>query len=202
MLALLFTIATVSASIFSSLIISSGMINVLVDSPLCGRINSTGTAWRSYSIDFDRSASSYFLNCYRNGSLPPNCDVFMNPNIPLMIQDAPCPFVNATFCDTKEAVSLDSGLKDVGKTFGLNIAAKDRVMFRKKTTCTVLPIKDRWMVIDLGKYRKLMSEDRPALPGEQAVVAMYGPTFGKLALATFYSSLTMSNITGRPAVLG
>jgi len=127
----------------------------------------------------------------------------MRQNIPLTVKDAPCPFQNSTFCDTKEAVSVDSGLLDVGKTFGLNLAAKDRVQFRKKTTCTVLPIKEYYLVIDLDKYPKLMEGSRPALRGEQGVVLLYGPTFGgTLPFATYMASLTMSNVTGRPTTCG
>jgi hypothetical protein len=201
-LALLFTIATVAASIFSSLVVDNGTIDVLVKSPLCGRINSTGTAWRSYSINFDRSATSYAASCYKNSSLPPSCSVFMRPNIPLTVQDAPCPFLNTTWCDTKEAVSVDSGLLDVGKTFGLNLAAKDRVQYRKKTTCTVLPIKGAYDVIDLKNLPSFRKLGRPALPNEQAVVLYYGPTFGIIPKASYIASLTMSNISGRPAVFG
>jgi hypothetical protein len=201
MIALLFTIATVSASILSSLIVSNGMIDVLVESPLCGRINPNGTAWRSYTVNFDRSAASYTLNCYRNGSLPPNCDVFMQPNIPLKVEDAPCPFKNASFCDTKEALSIDSGLKDVGKTFGLNLAAKDRVQFRKKTTCSVLPINGRYRVANLDDLPGILDEDRPAIPGEQAMLLNYGPSFSRpLPLFSFFASFLLMNLTARPAV--
>lgn len=99
-------------------------------------------------------------------------------------------------------MSIDSGLKDVGKTFGLNLAAKDGVQFRKKTTCSVFPIKDQYTVINLDKFPKLLNEERPALAGEQLVVLGYGPTFGRLPLASYISSLTLSNVTGRPAVGG
>jgi hypothetical protein len=72
LLALGFSLATVAASIFSSLVVDNGTIDVLVDSPLCGRINSTGTAWRTYNIAFDRSATAYVASCYKNGSLGPS----------------------------------------------------------------------------------------------------------------------------------
>jgi hypothetical protein len=202
LLALLFAVATLAASIFSSLIVDSGTIDVLVQSPLCGRINSTGTAWRSYAVGFDRSAAGYTANCYKDGSLPPSCNVFTQPNIPLGIQDAPCPFLNTTWCGTKEAVSVDSGLIDVGKTFGLNLAAKDRVHYRKKTTCTVLPIKGAYDVLSLEKYPFLSDDSRSIFPGEEVVVLYYGPTFGQIPLATYFASLLLSNISGTPKVLG
>jgi hypothetical protein len=202
LLALLFTISTAAASIFSSLIVETGTIDVLIDSPLCGRINSTGTDWQSYTIEFDRSAVAYTTNCYKNGTLPPSCNVYMQPDIPLKVQDEPCPFLNTTWCDTKEAVSIDSGLLDVGKTFGLNLAAKDRVQYRKKTTCTVLPIRGAYDVVDLKNVPFLADGTRGQFPGEQILVLYYGPTLGQIPKASFYASLLMSNISGRPAVMG
>jgi hypothetical protein len=202
-LALVFTVATVAASIFSSLIISSGTIDVLVKSPLCGRINSTGTDWRSYTIEFDRSATAYTQSCYKNTSLGPSCNVFMQPNIPLKVTSEPCPFDNATAaCDTKDAVGVDSGLLDVGKTFGLNLKEQDRVQYQKRTTCTVLPIKDAYKVFSLEDMPELADGGRKVYPGEEIVVLYYGPTFGAIPKATFFASLLLSNTSGRPASLG
>lgn len=183
-LALLFTVATVATSVFSSFIIDRGTVDVLVDSPLCGRINSTGTAWRSYMIEFDRSATTYSSFCYKNESLEPTCNIFTQHNIPLIVGDASCPFLNKTWCDTKEAVSVDSGLLDIGKTFGLNLKAQDRVQYRKKTTCTVFSIKGAYQVLNLMKNSHLAEGDRAVFPGEEIVVLHYGPTFGQITEAT------------------
>jgi hypothetical protein len=132
LLALLFTVATVAASVFSSLIVDTGTITVLIDSPLCGGIGNKSADTFANQINY--IAPSYADRCMRNGSLPSGCDSYMQPNIPLMVQDVLCPFLNTTWCNTTEAVSVDTGLIDMGKTFGLNLKAKDRVQFRKKTT--------------------------------------------------------------------
>jgi hypothetical protein len=197
-MALLFTVATVAASIFSSLVVSGGTIDVLVDSPLCGRVNSNPLVGRAYALDNDQLAPGYALNCYKNGSLPSSCDVFMQPNIPLAVRDAPCPFKNATFCATKEAVNVDSGLLDVGATFGLNVAAKDRVQYRKSTTCTVLPMEGFWGVYNAKDYPSL--KYLQTFPNEQLGIVSYGTTFEEAEWATYTVSLTLSNITARPAV--
>jgi hypothetical protein len=198
LLAFLFTAGTIAASVFSSLIVKGGTITVLVDSPFCGRANSNPDAGRTFSLSVDIYAQGYASNCYRtfNGSLPASCEVFVQPNIALIVEDAPCPFPNKTWCDTKEAVSVDSGLLDVGKAFGFNLPARDRVMQRKKTTCSVLPIEGHYGIYNVKDYPSL-DEDSPS-PDAQIAVLKYGYTFKKEAWASYVVSLTMSNVTIQP----
>lgn len=139
LLAFGFAAATIAASVFSSLVVSSGTIPVLVDSPLCGFLSETHEGWYSYKVPVDISAPAYAKDCYKNNSLPSTCNVFMRPNIPLKVEDAPCPFWAKSMCDSKDAVTVDSGLVDVSDAFGLNVPAKDRVRYRRKTTCAVVP---------------------------------------------------------------
>jgi hypothetical protein len=148
LLALIFTVATVAASVSSSLIVNGGTIEVLVNSPYCGRVNTNADVGRVNTIGVDQTAPEYSAACYKNGSLPSTCDVFMQHNIPLKVQDAPCPLLNDTWCDTTESVNYDTGMLDVGKTFGMNLADKDRVQYRKSTTCSILPIKDHFMIFE------------------------------------------------------
>jgi len=197
-LALVFTIGTIASSIFSSLIVDTGTIEVLVDSPYCGRVNSNPDNGRAYSLNIDELAPRYTSTCYKNGSLPSSCEVFTQPNIPLAIEDAPCPFKNGTWCFSKDAVKVDSGLLDVGKTFGLNVAGKDRVQYRKVTTCAVLPIDGHWGVYDSNKYPSLRYLRQ--VPGDQLAIVSYGTSFEEATWATWSVSLTMSNITGHPSV--
>ncbi|KAI4607715.1 hypothetical protein J4E80_009456 [Alternaria sp. BMP 0032] len=174
LIAMLFAAITITASIFSSLIVDTGTVTVMVDSPSCGQVNVTGTVWRPYGQLIDRAASAYTRECYRDGPLPPACNVFTQPNIPLNVENVPCPF-NDTMCDTKDAVRIDSGLIDVSKTFGLNLAAQDRVSFRKKTECTVLPVEGYYDVVDLEERPMWKPDYREILPGEQVAVFFYGP---------------------------
>ncbi|KAH8630678.1 hypothetical protein IG631_15255 [Alternaria alternata] len=195
LVAMLFTAVTVAASVFSSFVVDSGSIEVLVDSPLCGRINGTGTAWRTYITTLIANAPVYAGACYRNGSLPALCnDAFTNVNIPLTVGSTPCPF-NETMCGTKNAVTVDSGLVDVGKMFGLNLAAKDRVMFRKKVSCTVLPSEGSYEVFDLELIPNLVPADRFIFPGEQILALLYGRT-DKTKIESYIGYLLVSNITG------
>ena len=199
LVAMLFTAVTVAASVFSSFVVDSGSIEVLVDSPLCGRINGTGTAWRTYITTLIANAPVYAGACYRNGSLPALCnDAFTNVNIPLTVGSTPCPF-NETMCGTKNAVTVDSGLVDVGKMFGLNLAAKDRVMFRKKVSCTVLPSEGSYEVFDLELIPSLVPADRFIFPGEQILALLYGPT-DQTRIESYIGYLLVSNITSNPTI--
>lgn len=162
-LALLFTSATIAASIFSSQIVKTGIIPVLVNSPLCGGYsNNSGP----FETQVRSIAPTMMDTCYQRGRLLGSCQWYMQPNIPLTIQDAPCPFNDTRWCDTKEAVSMDTGLLDISKTFGLNLKAKDRTQFRRKTVCTVLPIEGAYDVINVAEHPELTTKRRDILPNE------------------------------------
>lgn len=200
-LALLFTTTTIADSIFSSLVVDSGTINVLVESPLCGRVNVSGTAWRTYTTPILLSAPTYASDCYRDDPLTSVCNVFMQPKIPLIIKNVSCPFVNSTMCDTRDSVSMDSGLLDVGGTFGLNLAAKDRVRFRQQTTCSIFPIEGFYEIMNLTDAPAHWVPARGALPGEQVIAVYYGSTNDLRSNQTYVASLLMSNITSSPKTL-
>ncbi|KAI4631716.1 uncharacterized protein J4E87_002422 [Alternaria ethzedia] len=190
---------TIAASVFSSLIVDTGAIEVLVDSPFCGSTNLIGTAWRTHANELDIIAPAYTQDCYSNGSLPVTCNVFTKPNVPLTVENVPCPF-NDTMCDTEDSVSVDSGLVDVGKAFGLNLPPKDRVTFRKKIECTVLPVDGYYDVIDL-KYMPMWKPDfREIFPGEQVAAIFYGPTPPLDTGESFLAYLVASNVSGNPKV--
>ncbi|KAI4684749.1 uncharacterized protein J4E88_004190 [Alternaria novae-zelandiae] len=199
LIAVVFTTMTIAASVFSSLIVDTGAIEVLVDPPFCGSTNLIGTAWRTHANELDIIAPAYTQDCYSNGSLPVTCNVFTKPNVPLTVENVPCPF-NDTMCDTEDAVSVDSGLVDVGKAFGLNLPSKDRVTFRKKIECTVLPVEGYYDVIDL-KYMPMWKPDfREIFPGEQVAAIFYGPTPPLDTGESFLAYLVASNVSGNPKV--
>tara|TARA_R110002003_G_scaffold59_35_gene5447 strand:- start:2053 stop:2742 length:690 start_codon:yes stop_codon:yes gene_type:complete len=201
LVALLFIVATVAASIFTSFVADAGEIDVLVQSPFCGRVNSNADNGQTYAItEIDQLSPQYTYSCYRNGSLPSTCNKFVRPNIPLHTTDAPCPFSNGTFCDTKEAFVVDSGLLDVGTNFGLNLAAKDRVQYRKRSTCTVLPAAGYYDIFDLRNDSSLRSAVEAPLKEDQLAITYWGTTFQQPIWASYIMSMTMSMTSGRPAV--
>lgn len=195
-LALLFTGAAIAASIFSSQIVKTGNITVLVDSPLCGGYSNNSLIFKS---QISMLSPAMMDTCYQHSQLRGSCQFYMQPNIVLTMEDVPCPFNDTKWCDTKEAVSLDTGLLDIGKTFGLNLKAKDRTQFRRKTVCTVLPIEGAYDVIDVADYPELATKRRDILPNEQFLLLYYGPNLYNMKKApgsTFGFSLLMSNVTG------
>jgi hypothetical protein len=71
------------------------------------------------------------------------------------------------------AVAMDSGLVDVNSAFGMNLAASDRVMYRKRTTCGVLPDDGYTTLISASEMDPtIMYLD--ALPGDQLMIYHYG----------------------------
>ena len=59
LIAILFTAMTVAASIFSTLIVNTGTIDVLVDSTRCAAVGFNGTAWRTYGDALTQAAPTY-----------------------------------------------------------------------------------------------------------------------------------------------
>ena len=203
LVAILFAAVTITASVFSSLIVDTGTITVLVDAPNCGQVNISGTAWRTYGQGIDIAAPAYTQECYRDGPLPPACNVFTQPNIPLKVEDVPC-FFNETMCSkkgtTKDAVRIDSGLLDVSKTFGLNLPDRDRVSFRKQIECGIPAVDGYYDVIDLEEMPIWKPEYREILPGEQVAVYFYGPKPPFDSGESYIVHLLASNSSGTPWV--
>jgi hypothetical protein len=144
---LLFAIGSIAAGISTAYAVDNSNIEVLVDSPHCGRLNNTKIVTGSSSgtpifTALGDSIQSYAVNCYQNSSsLPAICrNTFHRPNITFSTEPAPCPW-NDTMCtgEGSSAVTMDSGVVDLRKHFGLNVAEKDSVRIRRKTTCNVLP---------------------------------------------------------------
>ncbi|RYF48110.1 MAG: hypothetical protein EOO38_10805 [Cytophagaceae bacterium] len=93
--ALCFAITTIAAGISTAFAIDSSNIEVLVDSPFCGRMNYTKVyANRSTSAllaFIDDIVDTYARNCYRyNTSMPAPCrNTFSRPNISFSVMPAP-----------------------------------------------------------------------------------------------------------------
>jgi hypothetical protein len=71
------------------------------------------------------------------------------------------------------AISLDSGLVDVGDVFGINLDDAERITYRRKTTCTVLSLDG------YTRIRKSIPTDRllfrrELFPDEEFIEYMYG----------------------------
>jgi hypothetical protein len=195
-LAVVFTLATLAASVFSSMVVDSGTLEVLVSSPYCGWATSERNTRHYASSPVKTVAVSYAGDCYRNTTTQRGCDVFTRSKVPLTTTNVSCPF--GTLCPHESAVSVDSGLLDVGKTFGLNLPHKDQVQYRKLTTCQVLPVDGYTKVAPFEKFKQTMGRD--ALPNEEVMHIDFGgsilhsPTYAPTNI-TVVTGLTLANIT-------
>lgn len=104
-----------------------------------------------------------------------------------------CPFDPSMCVGDAEtpAIRLDSGLVDLNE-FGFNLPYKDRVQFRKQTTCTVLTLENRTTVINASDFLEL---NRDPLPQEELMMMRYGDVIysDEWKNATFYQPLIQSN---------
>ena len=206
LVALTFSASTTAASIFSSLVVDTSNLIVLVSSDNCGWTNKT-SVFSTGSADSGpilAVAAPYAKQCYPNAvapnqTLPAVCNsVFVRPNINFTTERVPCPFAEG-FCESGDAVSLDSGLVDVSKMFGLNLPSTSGVKLRKKTTCAVLPLKSHTAVMKMADYPGTPS--RPVLPDEKIALVNYGAKVGDPGNATFMMSLIQSNLTNTIDIL-
>ena len=201
--ALFFGAATIISGIFSSLVISTSNLEVLVDSPFCGQLNTsrlheelgTSTSFRGARR---RVLDSYTRTCYQNGEFVPGpapalCrNTYINPSINFDTVSADCPW-EKPMC-LSPAIAMDSGVLDANDALGLNLKSRDRVKFRRRTTCSVLPTEGHIVTRDASEFEDAL--DRPTLPGEQATVVRYGTIDGTLNSSdTFFISQYMTNLT-------
>lgn len=178
--ALCFSIAALAAGIFTSYVVTSTNLEVLVDSPACSFVNQTelyedmNSYWLS-TVNLKPVVQSYARDCYTNSTfLPVSCrDTFTQPNISFTANAAPCPWESSMCLEgNSPAISMDSGLLDMTQ-FGLNINQADNVKFRRKSTCNVLPLDGHSFVKNITYWEGRMSE-RKALPQEEGIAFRYG----------------------------
>jgi hypothetical protein len=199
-IALLFAVATATASIFSSFVISTSNIEVLVSSPHCGSYNKSSRVdghlraiTANYTPKVNDLAQIYASHCYLSYETPEICKTFIRPRIPFSHTRSPCPW-NESMClgDENPAVVLDSGLLDMNTVFGMNLPDEEGVRFRRKTSCAILPVEGRTEVVNASDYPKMLARD--PLPEERILMVFYGGHEGGPEY-TFAYSLAQANIS-------
>lgn len=188
LLALVFAASTLTASIFSSAIVSSSNIEVLVNSPYCGFRNFTryynehGSFENDYVSTYESVGETWARNCYKSlETFQSGCrNVFVQPRIPVAVQEAECPFSpNMCAVQNSSAVVMDSGLLDMNKHFGFNLKSTDGVKFRRRTTCTVLPAQGYVRILNASELpplveHNMLDQPRYKFPLEQVEASLYG----------------------------
>lgn len=196
----LFTVATVVAGIFSSYIVDTTNILVLVQSPSCGGVDFTmadvGQALtNNYSLLVHSLAAPMVQDCYDSPApTSPSCRVYSKPRILFDVKRDDCPWNSSTcLVSDQPAVTMDSGMLDMNEAFGLNLPTKDQVHFRKKTSCAVLSLENRTIIVPSDEYASLPVH----FPGEQILFASFGTYPGNRTWsnATLGVSLVATNVT-------
>lgn len=158
---LLFALGSLAAGVFSSYIVTTTDLEVLVGSGSCRLLNSTdyiaaNTDDVTYQAALRSAASSFAQRCYREGPLPSDCNFFIHPRVEPTLSFVECPF-DSGLCfngsDTKAAV-LDSGYLDSNDVLGINAPPEDRVLMRRQSTCVPL---------DTAKYTTLINNSDPII---------------------------------------
>lgn len=81
------------------------------------------------------------------------------------------------------------------------LAARDRISYRRRATCTVLPSQGHTAIFNLTELPQY-TPSRGALPGEQVVAINFGRTNDPSQIASFVASLTLSNVSATPKFYG
>ncbi|KAF2265707.1 hypothetical protein CC78DRAFT_598290 [Lojkania enalia] len=199
LLALSFLLISWTASIFSSYVVTSTNLQVLVSSPSCGRINLTYDSvdyiTRNYIDRFSKIAEPFAEDCILSESPTPRarCNTLIQPKTLFQKERTECPF-SESMClvNTTPAIRFDSGLINVN-WLGINLDPRDRVLFRKQTTCAPLTLENRTTIMNATDYPNF---NMRAFPQEEILLVSYGETrraIGTTDEYTFGVSLTQSN---------
>lgn len=178
--ALFYMVGAIAAGISSSQMVSTSGIVVLARSASCGDwkdLGAVGDAAQPLllaSIGFygesQLSASaSYARFCYTNATSSPACNVYATRQIPWASDyNATCPFASGTCIGSDtSALQLDTGQLDSHATLGLNAAPKDRITYRRVTTCAPLKTDGHttWQDASQSDNGSELSPDHFAVPG-------------------------------------
>lgn len=158
LVALLFVGLSGAASVFSSLVVDSRNVVVLVDSPDCGWASTKRIFAGDYVLPVKAASAPYASQCYSgstvNGTLPAVCNALIQRELPFTTRKIPCP-LGQSVCQDTPGIEFDTGLINVGSAFGLDLAASDSVQFRKRTSCGILAFKRPYVqgvLASIGDY--------------------------------------------------
>lgn len=204
LMASLFAMISLATSISSSFVATNANVEVLVSSTHCGGIGDIS----HYRTKVYEAAETYARECYQQNqtNTPARCDnIFTQSRLRLNTSYVGCPFA-PSMCEqnAKHAVALDSGLLDVNDIFGLNLGPNDRLQFRKRSTCAVLPTEGHTTIIKAKDFPLKIRARDLTITDEELVLHHYGenPGLGIWKNVTQVHSLLDANISQTYNVLG
>jgi hypothetical protein len=188
---ILFIIASLLASVFTSFVVSTSNIEVLVSSPLCGQLNFTllarpETDSSTYMSEMISLSTAYAKDCYHDEKpTAAAChNIFEKSRLPLPAFQRPhaCPFASSMCLGGERlpAVEYDTGLLDLNTYLGANFKQSESVKFRRKTVCAVLQREGHYKIFNATEasepalnYESLTGGES-VMPDEQLLVLYYG----------------------------
>jgi hypothetical protein len=182
------------AGVFSSTVVTAGKA-ALSRSPYCGvlspsylqSLGNVGTSivnqrnldMQAKSQDDTQLSQEYVQTCYNVTNPPLSCSPYAKRQLSWTTsRNVACPFDSAVCHPSVSAVSFDTGYIDSSDDLGLNAQAKDRISYRRLTTC--VPLNDKAYITS---YRNVSSESGG--PNLEAVDAYYGPSYDADRNATY-----------------
>lgn len=209
--ALLYMVGAIAAGISSSRMVNTSGISVLAQSPFCGdwkRLEAVSDSDRLSllaSIGFYgesrlSDSTSYAATCYTNATNSAACNTFATRQIPWQSDyNATCPFAPGTCIGSdSSALQLDTGQLDSHAVLGLNAAPKDRVTYRRVTTCAPLKTDDRITSQDASQIGSGsgLSPDPFAVPGNaQYELFHYGNQVSPVRNWTYMADSLEANLS-------
>lgn len=142
LIGLFFVVGGLAAGIFSSYIVTTTDLEVLINGEGCRFLNWTTYTTGANGIPLDSAldvdARSFAERCYTPGPLPSQCNFYIHPRIEPTLSFVDCPFEPEVCMNGTDAALLDSGFLDSNDIFGINAPPQDRVLVRRQATCVPL----------------------------------------------------------------
>jgi len=202
-LAGLVTVGTLAASIFSSYVVTSNNIEVLVQSPFCGTVTTPGSeSWSNYLRSTESVSRTLATECYLKNSTGTECRSFISPRIAFTQHPVPCPFKRSICKENVAAIQVSSDLQEVSGLFGLNTGPKDKVFYKKSTTCSVLSLAGRTSLVRESELPSKFQKSNVTLLDQEVLLTFLGPLGGGALNSTFFQRLWGANISwsyGKPS---
>jgi hypothetical protein len=180
------------AGVFSSSFVTAGKV-ALSRSPYCGvfspsYLQSLGNAGsivnqrnldlQAKSQDDTQLSQEYVQTCYNATNPSSSCSSYPKRQLSWSTtRNVACPFDSAVCHPSASAVSFDTGYIDSSDDLGLNAQARDRISYRRLTTC--VPLNDETYITG---PRNVSGDGGPTI---EAVDAYYGPSNGADRNATY-----------------
>jgi hypothetical protein len=185
------------AGVFSSNFVTAGKV-ALSRSPYCGVLSpsyleSLGTVGSSIvnrrnldlqakSQDDTQLSQEYVQTCYDATNPSSSCSSYPKRRLSWTTKrNVACPFDSAVCHPSVSAVSFDTGYIDSSDDLGLNAQDRDRISYRRLTTC--IPLNDQ---VYITSARNVSESGGPTV---EAVDAYYGPSRGADRNATYSFTL-------------